>query len=222
MIGTLVSKGESPSPRAGCAPDTEPLILLHSYSTVQPAKKDAPVWFYRDEYGMAIQAVSKPFYEDADTGKRLAPDERVKAFNFGNAPINGSIPAGTPNIAGAAAGDDDDDDDVQVVAPPRPSKVELTDEEMRAAKTLDMQPGMKLIGFMDQKWLQPEDNIVHANFLRPTDQELVGSNCAFASILKYMLVREKLAIALLLPRAGVSPYFVALLPQVSSLVMRFH
>ncbi len=164
-----------------CGANSRPIRF--SYSTIQPAKKDAAIWFYKDEFAETVQAISKPFYEDSNTGKRLASDERVKAFSFGETAT-------------------------------QRSKVELTPEEMTEAKTLGISPGMKLIGMVDSGWLQPEDNISHASFIRPTDQELVGSQCAFAAMLKYMLRKDKIAIAMLVPRAGVSPYLVALLPQV--------
>jgi hypothetical protein len=98
---------------------------------------------------------------------------------------------------------------------------------------------IKLLGFKDESELAFEDNIKHSFFIYPDEmvrlsphsRELMfsqyvyivkaysGSKRTFSALLKSMISKKKIGIALALTRRNSSPTFCAMLPQASSMTM---
>ncbi|KAF9554568.1 Ku DNA-binding complex, Ku70 subunit [Agrocybe pediades] len=119
-------------------------------------------------------------------------------------------------VAGAAA-DDDESDDAQggfgtrvVKKGQRPF---FTAEEIRKFRTLGLEPGIKLLGFKDKGELAFEDNVKHSQFIYPDEMSYSGSKRTFSALLKSMIKKDKIGIALCLTRRNASPAFCALVPQ---------
>ena len=99
--------------------------------------------------------------------------------------------------------------------------------------------GIKLLGFKSRKELAFEDNIKHSTFIYPDEmvrhsflrsgafigvvpeklwgrlcQTYSGSKRTFTALLRTMISKKKIAIALALTRRNASPIFCAVLPQV--------
>lgn len=99
-------------------------------------------------------------------------------------------------------------------------------------------PGIKLLGFKDLSELEFEDNIKHSYFIYPDEmvgwhdaillsgdltgvcaassQSYSGSKRTFSALLKSMIKKKKIGLALVLTRRNATPMFCALLPQVRS------
>lgn len=89
--------------------------------------------------------------------------------------------------------------------------------------------GIKILGFKDADTLDFEDNIKHSYFIYPSDNVRVhdpsfrfvntlqvykGSIRAFSALLKVLVEKNKIGLALGVFRRSSSPYFYALVPQV--------
>ncbi|KAF7332555.1 SAP domain-containing protein [Mycena kentingensis (nom. inval.)] len=111
----------------------------------------------------------------------------------------------------AADGEDDTGGDTRVVkAGQRPF---YTADEVRQFRTLGLEPGLKLLGFKDRKWLRFEDSVKHSVFIYPDELTYSGSKRTFSALLKSMVKKKKIGLALGLTRRNSSPIFYALLPQ---------
>ncbi|KAH9481902.1 ATP-dependent DNA helicase II subunit 1 [Psilocybe cubensis] len=129
------------------------------------------------------------------------------------------VGTGTAIAEGGAANDDDEDNDEDIAggfgarvvkAGQRPV---YTAEEIRAFRTLGLEPGIKLLGFKDRAELHLEDNVKHSQFIYPDEMSYSGSKRTFSALLKSMIKKDKIALALCLTRRNASPIFCALLPQ---------
>ncbi|KJA25055.1 hypothetical protein HYPSUDRAFT_37999 [Hypholoma sublateritium FD-334 SS-4] len=88
-----------------------------------------------------------------------------------------------------------------------------TAEEIRSFRTLGLEPGIKLLGFKDLSELEFEDNIKHSHFIYPDEMSYSGSKRTFSALLKSMIKKKKIGLALVLTRRNATPMFCALLPQ---------
>ncbi|KAG8823837.1 ATP-dependent DNA helicase II subunit 1, partial [Serendipita sp. 401] len=88
-----------------------------------------------------------------------------------------------------------------------------TKEDIAKFRTLGLQPGIKIMGFKDADTLAFEDNIKHSYFIYPSDALYQGSIRAFSALLKTLVSKNKIGIALALFRRNSSPYFYAMVPQ---------
>ncbi|KAF8963093.1 SPOC like C-terminal domain-containing protein [Flammula alnicola] len=88
-----------------------------------------------------------------------------------------------------------------------------TAEEIRSFRTFGLEPGIKLLGFKDRDQLEFEDNVKHSQFIYPDEMSYAGSKRTFSALLKSMIKKDKIGIALTLTRRNSSPVFCALLPQ---------
>ncbi|WFD36497.1 ATP-dependent DNA helicase II subunit 1 [Malassezia cuniculi] len=95
--------------------------------------------------------------------------------------------------------------------------IPITEDELRDIKESGHVPGIALIGFDDVSRLRLVDNIKHACFLYPSDLRQAGSKCAFAALQRSMLAKDKYALCTFMPRKGVTPYYVAVIPQAEEL-----
>lgn len=159
------------------------LLVGFRYILNAPAKRARQGWFYNDEDGIPHEMVPVKQYSDLDTNRILGPHERVRAYTFPGDPSTGQ------------------------------TRVHLTTEELIKARTMGLQPGLRLLGTLPRSWLKPYHQIANPHFLYPTDQLYTGSRLAFASFLASLLKKDKLAIGLLMPKKNGVPYYVALVPQ---------
>ncbi|KAF5327610.1 hypothetical protein D9619_005038 [Psilocybe cf. subviscida] len=91
----------------------------------------------------------------------------------------------------------------------------FTADEVRSFRTMELEPGIKLLGFKDKEELHFEDNVKHSQFVYPDEMAYSGSKRTFSALLKSMVKKDKIAIALCLTRRNATPSFCALLPQVA-------
>jgi Ku70/Ku80 beta-barrel domain len=92
-------------------------------------------------------------------------------------------------------------------------QVFYTADEVRSLRTLDLEPGIKLLGFKDRSELAFEDNVRHSFFIYPDEGAYAGSRRTFAALLSSMMKKGKIGLARVLTRRNASPSFCALLPQ---------
>jgi len=88
-----------------------------------------------------------------------------------------------------------------------------TAEELKSFRNLGLDPGIKLLGFKDRSEIALEDNVKHSLFLYPDETSYSGSKRTFAALLKSMVEKGKIGLALALTRSNAIPTFCALLPQ---------
>ncbi|KAJ8592867.1 Ku DNA-binding complex, Ku70 subunit [Rhizopogon salebrosus TDB-379] len=91
-----------------------------------------------------------------------------------------------------------------------------TADEIRSFRTLDLEPGIKLLGFKDRKELVFEDNVKHSVFIHPDELKYSGSKRTFTALLKKMIEKKKFGLVLTLTRRNAAPVFCAMLPQAES------
>lgn len=84
---------------------------------------------------------------------------------------------------------------------------------MRSLRTLDLEPGIKLLGFKDRSELEFEDNVRHSVFIYPDEESYAGSRRTFTALLSSMVKKGKIGLVRALTRRNASPSFCALLPQ---------
>ncbi|KAH9043941.1 SPOC like C-terminal domain-containing protein [Lactarius pseudohatsudake] len=95
-------------------------------------------------------------------------------------------------------------------------RVFYTGDEVRSLRTLDLEPGLKLLGFKDRSELAFEDNVRHSTFIYPDEDAYAGSRRTFAALLSSMVKKGKIGIVRALTRRNASLAFCALLPQEES------
>ncbi|TEB31595.1 Ku DNA-binding complex, Ku70 subunit [Coprinellus micaceus] len=88
-----------------------------------------------------------------------------------------------------------------------------TPEEITSFRTMGLETGIKLLGFKDRSELRFEDNVKHSLFLYPDEMAFSGSKRTFSALLKSMVDKRKIGLALALTRRNASPMFCYLLPQ---------
>lgn len=88
-----------------------------------------------------------------------------------------------------------------------------TAEEVRSLRSLDLEPGLKLLGFKDRSELAFEDNVRHSIFVYPDEDMYAGSRRTFTALLSSMVKKGKIGLVRALTRKNASPSFCALLPQ---------
>ncbi len=84
---------------------------------------------------------------------------------------------------------------------------------MRSFRTLDLEPGLKLLGFKDRAELSFEDNVRHSVFIYPDEDTYAGSRRTFVALLSSMVKKGKIGLVRALMRRNSSPCVCALLPQ---------
>lgn len=92
-------------------------------------------------------------------------------------------------------------------------RVFYTADEVRSFRTLDLEPGLKLLGFKDRSELAFEDNVRHSIFIYPDEDTYAGSRRTFVALLSSMKKKGKIGIVRALTRRNAAPAFCALLPQ---------
>ncbi|KAI1792117.1 ku70-like protein [Ganoderma leucocontextum] len=182
------------------APDF--VIGVKGYGLITEQKKGA--YRYFADVGGKIEVVtSRTSYVDEE---REAETERAQilfGMDLGAPPAEG----------GEEEGEETKEDEIGTRSVPLGSRVFYTAEEVRSFRTLGLEPGIKLLGFKDRKELAFEDNTKHSFFIYPDEMTYSGSKRTFTALLRTMISKRKIAIALALTRRNSSPIFCAVLPQ---------
>ena len=84
---------------------------------------------------------------------------------------------------------------------------------MGSLRTLDLEPGIKLLGFKDRSELTFDDNVRHSLFIYPDEESYAGSRRTFTALLSSMVKKGKVGLVRALTRRNASPSFCVLLPQ---------
>ncbi|KAF8193327.1 SPOC like C-terminal domain-containing protein [Pholiota molesta] len=176
-------------------------IGIKGYSLVTEQKKGTYKYFVDLGDRMEV-ATTKTAYVDED---RQAEADREK------------IVYGTDLGASSAADEEEEDEESGAPVGARVVKAGnrpfYTAEEIRSFRTLGLEPGIKLLGFKNRSTLEFEDNIKHSQFIYPDEMAYSGSKRTFSALLKSMVKKDKIGLALVLTRRNSSPVFCALLPQ---------
>ncbi|KAJ3243108.1 X-ray repair cross-complementing protein 6 [Chytriomyces hyalinus] len=93
-------------------------------------------------------------------------------------------------------------------------KAVFTADELAKIKNYG-EPALRLIGFKPKGTIlrKPYYNLKHSTFVVPDEESYSGSSSIFIQLLARCHEREKVVICSYMPRRGVSPRLVALLPQ---------
>lgn len=159
-------------------------IGVAGYNLVVRANKGNPVKCYRsDEDDPWEEVVTTSHMQCKDTGKLLNPATDV----------HHAFALGSDTTAR--------------------SIVRFTPEEINTLKTSGLKPCIKILGFKDRSTLRFWENVKHSSFIFPTEAEYLGSQRAFSALLKAMVAKNKIAIAIFMARPTSIPDFVAILPQ---------
>ncbi|KXN91753.1 ATP-dependent DNA helicase II subunit 1 [Leucoagaricus sp. SymC.cos] len=110
-------------------------------------------------------------------------------------------------------GDEESDLGIGVKATKVGQRPFYTAEEILSFRALGLEPGIKLLGFKDKEELRFEDNIKHSQFIYPDEMAFSGSKRTFSALLKSMVNKNRIGLALVLTRRNATPIFCALLPQ---------
>ncbi|KAJ2934104.1 hypothetical protein H1R20_g2970, partial [Candolleomyces eurysporus] len=164
-------------------------IGVKGYGLVTEQKKGSYQYFVDLGDRMEV-AKSKTVYVDQDR------EEEVDRSKIVYGASGGAAPANTEDDGGDA---DDSAGSRKVKAGHRLVKLDGS--------------GVKLLGFKDKTELNFEDNIKHSYFLYPDEMAYSGSKRTFNALLKSMVKKDKIALALALTRRNASPIFCYLLPQ---------
>ncbi|KAM5544081.1 hypothetical protein V8D89_002267 [Ganoderma adspersum] len=182
------------------APDF--VIGVKGYGLITEQKKGAYRYF-ADVDGKIEVVTSRTSYVDEE---REAETERAQilfGMDLGAPPADG----------GDEEGEEAKEDEIGTRSVPLGSRVFYTAEEVRSFRTLGLEPGIKLLGFKDRAELAFEDNTKHSFFVYPDEMTYSGSKRTFTALLRTMINKKKIAIALALTRRNSSPIFCAVLPQ---------
>lgn len=92
------------------------------------------------------------------------------------------------------------------------AKIVFEKEEVDAIKSFG-EPGLALVGFKPLSFLKKYHHVRPSQFLYPDEKTIHGSRRLFTALLQRCSAKDVVAICRFIPRSGVSPKFVALIPQ---------
>ncbi|TBU42797.1 ku70-like protein [Dichomitus squalens] len=181
------------------APDF--VIGVKGYGLITEQKKGAYRYFAETDAGVEV-VESRTSYVDEEQEEEVDKGQILYGMDLG--------------APSAEAGDEEGDAkgvDAGTRSVAFGYRVFYTAEEVRAFRTLGLEPGIKLLGFKGRKELAFEDNIKHSFFIYPDEMTFSGSKRTFTALLRTMISKKKIAIVLALTRRNSSPIFCAMLPQ---------
>ncbi|TBU27758.1 ku70-like protein [Dichomitus squalens] len=181
------------------APDF--VIGVKGYGLITEQKKGAYRYFAEIDAGVEV-VESRTSYVDEEQEEEVDKGQILYGMDLG--------------APSAEAGDEEGDAkevDAGTRSVPFGCRVFYTAEEVRAFRTIGLEPGIKLLGFKSRKELAFEDNIKHSFFIYPDEMTYSGSKRTFTALLRTMISKKKIAIVLALTRRNSSPIFCAMLPQ---------
>lgn len=175
-------------------------IGVKGYGLVTEQKKGTYQYFA--DLGSGLEpAKSKTVYVDQDREEEVDRNKIVYGASGGAVSAN----------ADEERGSGEDSATTRKVKPGhRPF---YTPDEIRSFRTMGLETGIKLLGFKDRSELRFEDNVKHSYFLYPDEMAYSGSKRTFSALLKSMVKKDKIGLALALTRRNASPIFCYLLPQ---------
>lgn len=100
-------------------------------------------------------------------------------------------------------------------------KVVFDREEINALHNFG-QPRLRLLSFVPLNSVKLLHYVRAPLFLYPDDERIRGSTQLFTALLSSCLQQQVAAMGVLVPRRGVAPRLVALVPQVRSFFLHFH
>ncbi|KAM3587126.1 X-ray repair cross-complementing protein 6 [Umbelopsis sp. WA50703] len=88
----------------------------------------------------------------------------------------------------------------------------FTKDELAEVRTFG-EPGIRLLGFLDQKHVLPHWNITHSYFIYPNEYEYSGSTRTFTALLRSTVKKQKAILCSFIRRTNALPKLAILLPQ---------
>ncbi|KAF8573937.1 SPOC domain-like protein [Ramaria rubella] len=170
-------------------------IGVKGYGLVTQQRK--PGYKYFSNERTMEEAKSKVIYYDQEYQKEYDKNQIVFGMTLGS----------------MAEDARDDDDPTLSKSTGVKSRVFFSADEVKSFRTLDLQPGLKLLGFKDSTELAFEDNVKHSIFIYPDEGAYSGSIRTFSALLKTMLAKDKIGLVLGVTRRNSAPTFFALMPQ---------
>ncbi|KZP10481.1 Ku DNA-binding complex, Ku70 subunit [Athelia psychrophila] len=176
-------------------------IGIKGYGLVTEQKKGSYKYFV-DLGDVMVPAAVRSVYLDEDQQAPVPRSEMLFGMSLG---------------ATAAAADDEDEEGDgsagHTRTVPAGSRPYFTAEDVRDFRTLGLEPGIRLLGFKDASELRFEDQVKHSLFLYPDEMSYAGSKRTFTALLRSMVAKNKIGLALAITRRNSAPIFCALLPQ---------
>ncbi|OCH89594.1 ku70-like protein [Obba rivulosa] len=169
-------------------------------------------------YGLVTKRERGKYEYFYDLGDRMVPakSRTIKVDDASHTYAGKSEILFGMTLGGAPADEDKEDaEEILGVARVVPANKRpfYTRDEINSFKTMGLEPMLKLLGFKDTDELAYEDNVNHSIFIYPDEMTYSGSRRTFTALLRTMLKKGKIGIALGLMRRNMSPMFYAMLPQ---------
>ncbi|KAG1735345.1 SPOC like C-terminal domain-containing protein [Suillus paluster] len=179
------------------------VISIKGYGLVTEQKKGAYKYFVDLGDRMEV-ANSRTVYVDEDQQAEVDKTKLVYGMSLGAGPVE--------------EGSDEEGEGTDTISRAVPSgkRPFYTADEIKSFRTLDLEPGIKLLGFKKRKELAFEDNVKHSVFIYPDELKYSGSKRTFTALLKKMIEKKKIGLVLALTRRNVAPIFCAMVPQAES------
>ncbi|CAF1005109.1 unnamed protein product [Didymodactylos carnosus] len=86
-------------------------------------------------------------------------------------------------------------------------------DEIKAIKKFDDEPGFRLLGFKQMSCLKPFHYVKPGHFIYPDEKYVEGSSCLFNALLKKCLDKQMFVLCQFTARRNTPPRMVALIPQ---------
>ncbi|CAE6457106.1 unnamed protein product [Rhizoctonia solani] len=170
-------------------------IGVKAYGLVTEQRKGTYKYF--SNMGKSMEEVfPKTVYLDEEQEREVSKESIVFGYQFGTGQLE-------------STGEEDMDVDVSVIK----DKVFYTPEEMKAFRTFNINPSIKILGFKDIKTLPFDANVKHSIFIHPNEAAFTGSIRTFKALLDSMLNKQKYALTRCVFRRNSAMIFCAMLPQ---------
>ncbi|KAG2064978.1 Ku DNA-binding complex, Ku70 subunit [Suillus decipiens] len=179
------------------------VISIKGYGLVTEQRKGTYKYFVDLGDRMEV-ANSRTVYVDEDQQAEVDRTEMLYGMDLGAVPVED------------VSDDEGEGADSSCRVVPLGKRPFYTADEIKSFRTLDLEPGIKLLGFKDRKELAFEDNVKHSVFIYPDELKYSGSKRTFAALLKKMIEKKKIGLVLALTRRNAAPVFCAMLPQAES------
>lgn len=179
------------------------VISIKGYGLVTEQRKGTYKYFVDLGNRMEV-ANSRTVYVDEDQQAEVDKTEMLYGMDLGAVPVED------------VSDDEGEGADSSCRVVPLGKRPFYTADEIKSFRTLDLEPGIKLLGFKDRKELAFEDNVKHSVFIYPDELKYSGSKRTFAALLKKMIEKKKIGLVLALTRRNAAPVFCAMLPQAES------
>ncbi|CAE6535774.1 unnamed protein product [Rhizoctonia solani] len=143
------------------------------------------------------EAFPRTVYVDEEQEREVPKESIVFGYQFGT---------GAPEAT-------EEGDAMEVDPPVVKDKVFYTPEEMKAFRTFNINPSIKILGFKDINTIPFDANVKRTIFIHPNEAAVTGSIRTFKALLDSMLKKQKYALTRCLFRRNSSILFCAMLPQ---------